>query len=341
MNNPKISVIMPVFNVKYHLTVAIDSILRQTLNDFELICVDDGSEDGSLETINEYAEKDDRIKFISNDKNYGQSYARNRGLETAKGKYICFVDGDDWIQDFMLEKLYDEAEKHFTDMSFCGTIIYNDIFRTCNSSDRFYSLETIPHEFDNTVFSHEDIKDFLIGKINTSVCNKIYRKEFLDKNGIKFYENFIYEDLPFFYDVVFNAERISFVRDCCYFYRTDKIDFNNSSVNFKIQDRIFINELITEKFKKLDYFEEIKTELTSWVIDDIFHNYTVCNSKYRKEFFYKMKKLFKSTDFGNTDLAVSERPHYYKEFCNILNMNYEEINKYLTDEYRKLKTSKR
>ena len=338
---PKISVIMPVYNVKYHLTVAIDSILRQTFGDFELICVNDGSTDGSSETLKEYAQNDGRIKIISSEKNYGQSYARNKGLEAAGGKYICFVDGDDWIQDYMLEKLYDEAEKHLTDMSFCGTIIYDEIFRTCNSSDKFYSLETIPHELDNKVFNYRDVKDLISGKINTSVCNKIYRKEFLDNNCIKFYENFIYEDLPFFYDVLFKAERISFIRDCCYFYRTNKLDIDNSPVNTKISDRIFMTELTLEKFRELDDFEEMKSKITSWIIDDIFHNYMICDIKFRKEFFYQMKKLFKNTDFCNNNVKKSEKAYFYNEFCNILKTDYEGFNKYLSDAYTKIKESER
>ena len=139
---PKISAIMPVFNVKYYLTKAIDSILSQTLGDFELICVDDGSIDGSLELLNEYSKKDGRIKIISSEKNYGQSNARNRGLDAANGKYICFVDADDWIRNNMFEKLYEEAEKHSTDVTFCGTCTYNEIVQTCDDSDKFYSLET-------------------------------------------------------------------------------------------------------------------------------------------------------------------------------------------------------
>lgn len=332
-----ISIIMPVFNVKYHLTVAIESVLKQTFSNFELICIDDGSTDGSLETIEKYADKDKRIKVISLKKNYGQAYARNRGLEIAKGKYIGFVDADDWIRDDMLSKMYEEAEKNQTDITFCGTVLYDELFQNCDFSNKYYSLDLIPNHFDNKVFNHNDTKDFLTGKINTAIWNKLYRKEFLDKNCIKFTENFIYEDLLFFYDIWLNAEKITYIRDCFYFYRINRIDSTMSAVGSKIFDRIFIVEFVYEKLKRLNYFEEIKLSVISWLIDDIFHRFTVVDAKYRKEFFFLMKKFFKNIDLSGINEEDLSETYCYKEFCNVLKMHYDEFNKSLADTYNQAK----
>ena len=115
---PAISVIVPFYNIEQYVSYCLDSILAQTFRDFELICINDGSKDGTRELLDAYAEKDSRVKVIHQE-NQGVSAARNNGLQLAAGKYIAFIDGDDAVTPEYLEILYSEAEKSGADFAFC------------------------------------------------------------------------------------------------------------------------------------------------------------------------------------------------------------------------------
>ena len=116
---PKISVIIPVYNVERFLKKCLESVINQTLSDLEIICINDGSTDKSLSILNSFAQKDNRIIVINQD-NQGQSCARNAGLSIATGKYIGFVDSDDWIDLDFYEKLYNTAKKYNADIAAAG-----------------------------------------------------------------------------------------------------------------------------------------------------------------------------------------------------------------------------
>ena len=121
--NPKISIIVPIYNVEKYLPKCIDSIINQTLENIEIILVNDGSTDSCAEIIESYANKDNRIKVIHK-KNGGQSSARNMGLDIAKGEYIGFVDSDDWLHYDMYENMYKSIKKVNSDLCVCGREAY-------------------------------------------------------------------------------------------------------------------------------------------------------------------------------------------------------------------------
>ena len=115
----KISVIIPVYNVEKYLRECLDSLINQSFKDFEVICIDDGSTDKSYKILEEYSQKDSRIKVLKQEHN-GAGAARNLGIEIAKGKYIQFLDSDDYFEPNMLEELYNTAEKFGADMAVCS-----------------------------------------------------------------------------------------------------------------------------------------------------------------------------------------------------------------------------
>ena len=119
----KISAILPVYNVEQYIKDCLDSIINQTMDDIEIICVNDGSLDNSLQVLEKYAQKDARIKIISQE-NQGQGIARNNGLKIANGEYITFIDPDDWVDVDMFEKMYKSAKKFDSDYVFCLSLIH-------------------------------------------------------------------------------------------------------------------------------------------------------------------------------------------------------------------------
>lgn len=333
----KISVIMSLYNVELYMRVAIESVLSQTLSDLELICINDGSSDCSLEIAQEYAAKDDRVKIITYDESKGQAYARNRGIDIARGKYIGFVDGDDWVEPTMFEKLYENAEKNNAEVTCCAAALYNELMQEYDFKNAYYNMSLMPSDLDNRVFSHEDTKSLLTGCINVALWNKIYRLDFMNENKIRFPEYFIYEDMPFFYEVWFKAKRITLIRDYCYYYRVNRNGSTMSKIGNKVLDRPEMMALAYEMFKKLPYFEEIKTQVASWVIDDLFHRYTLVEARYRKEFFFLMKKLFRNLDIEGADMEQLSKCYCYKEYCNCLEMKYEDFVRSLCDTYVRAK----
>ena len=115
-----ISIVIPVYNIGKYLGTCLDSLINQTFEDFEAICVNDGSKDDSLKILEEYSKKDSRIKIITQE-NGGSGSARNNGLSLAQGKYVQFLDGDDYFEPEMLEKLFNLAEKHQEDIAVCSS----------------------------------------------------------------------------------------------------------------------------------------------------------------------------------------------------------------------------
>lgn len=333
----KVSVIMSLYNVELYMRVAIESVLNQTLSDIELICINDGSTDFSLQTAQEYAQKDDRVKIITYDESKGQAYARNRGIDIACGKYIGFVDGDDWVESTMFEKLYENAEKNDAEVTCCSAALYNELTQECDFKNAYYNMSLMPSDLDNRVFNHEDTKNLLTGCINVALWNKLYRLDFMNENKIRFPEFFIYEDMPFFYEVWFKAKRITLIRDCCYYYRVNRSGSTMSKIGNKVLDRPEMMALAYEMFKKLPYFEEIKTQVDAWVIDDLFHRYTLVEARYRKEFFFLMKKLFKNLDLDGVDVEQLSKCYCYKEYCNCVEMKYDDFVRSLCDTYVRAK----
>ena len=155
MSNFKISVILPVYNVEKYLHVCLNSVLNQTYQDFEIICIDDASTDSSLEILEYFAKKDSRVKIIKQDFNQGPGHSRNCGLNVAKGKYIFFLDGDDWIDFNTFEVLVKKAEDNNLDLLFFNEINFHEERREFSMEGHSYNDSII--NFDNNVFNHFDL----------------------------------------------------------------------------------------------------------------------------------------------------------------------------------------
>ena len=212
-NNIKISIIVPVYNVEKYLRECLDSLINQTLEDIEIICVNDGSTDSSPQILEEYASKDSRIK-IFNQKNQGVSSAYNNGIKQVKGKYFTIVDSDDWIREDSCELLYETIEKRKSDILLFAYIKYqNDSFV---KDRRLEKLEEFA-EGGNIKFS-DYYEDFIKGPLLS--CGKLYRTDFIHKNNVLFPLNIqCCEDIVFSTRAYINAESISILDTGLYYYR--------------------------------------------------------------------------------------------------------------------------
>lgn len=199
MNSELISVIVPIYKVERWLPKCIDSILAQTYMDLEIILVDDGSPDESGKICEDYAQKDTRIKVIHK-KNGGQSTARNAALDIAKGSYIGFVDGDDWIEPTMYEELISHSKAFSAQIVQCGCYIWNNGQVRKDIECRQQILMSSDEALDSLA-SLSSPKE-----INTSVCNKLFSKDVI--TDTRFSSVRAYEDDEFVYRTVGTSKRI-------------------------------------------------------------------------------------------------------------------------------------
>lgn len=238
---PKVSIIVPVYNVEVYLEKCLDSLVNQTLKDIEIIIVNDGSPDNSQKIIDKYQKKYKNIKAYLKE-NGGLSDARNYGIKKANGEYLSFVDSDDYIDTTMLEKMYKLAKKENLDLVVCNTI---------NIDDTGNGIEINS----NYNYSDDTIKNYLLSP--PMACIRIYKKE-LFKN-IKFKKGIYYEDLELTPKLVKYTKKIGFIDEGLYYYyqRVGSImkqkEFNNKLLD--IFDVLETNklELLKEYPDEVEY----------------------------------------------------------------------------------------
>lgn len=280
---------MPVYNGEDYLSQSINCILNQSLNDFELICVDDGSTDNSLDILNDFKAQDNRIQ-VYHQENRGGGAARNLALTYAKGEYVYFMDADDIIKDYALEKLYSLCLEKQLDFVIFKAINYDEDTDTCYETPD-YSMSKLAEFAKDRVFSFEDLGD-LIFNITVTPWSKFYNLEFVKASGAQFAEGLIFHDNVFFWEVLFNAERMYFLDEFLYTRRR----YSKSSTGAgdkRYANIITIINMNIELFFKYNQFEKFKTILYNKKILWIYMRYENIQHQYREFFFGEMKKDFK------------------------------------------------
>lgn len=247
----KISVVMPVYNVAEYLSKCLDSIICQTLQDIEIICVNDGSTDESLKILQEYKSRDKRIIIIDK-QNENSGVARNAGLAIAQGEYVYFADSDDWIYDEnVFEKIYTKAKDDALDiLIFGGYSCYQNEGKTSKTKGG-YSLKSVDKKYFDKVLSAEDIaKD--VFKFPSTCWTKLYNRKFLTENNIKFQSIKIGQDqLPFFHSMI-TAKRIEVINECLYCYRKNRRGSAMTVKKKKNSSPVRVTKAIEELLKRLN-----------------------------------------------------------------------------------------
>lgn len=211
---PKVSVIVPVYNTEKYLRDCLDSLVSQSLDDMEIIVVDDASTDNGYEIIEEYALKYPQLKVYHNDKNIGQSMARNIGLEMASGEYIGFVDSDDFIEKTMYETMYEGAIESGADVVSVGIdFIDSDVNRDRDSLFKARWKGNLVNTYVDPMQVYWE---------SPSCCNKIFKRELI--GDYRFLEGCIWEDVAFTYSMLMKADSILSFPDNFYKYRRDVSD---------------------------------------------------------------------------------------------------------------------
>lgn len=323
---PKVSIIVPIYNVEKYIHQCVDSILKQTLRDIEVILVDDGSPDGCPRIVDQYAKKDARIKVIHR-QNAGYGSAVNTGLGVARGKYVGIIEPDDWIEPTMMEELFDAAKES-------GSQVVKGMFWKTNS--------TLPKGQRDTVFANPSGVDLRLAPnspfkisewpqllaFHASLWSAIYNREFLrtlEKGGVLFQETAgaSYQDFPFIVKVLCAAKKIRVVKKPFVHWRNDPEQVHSTSATDKKAIQM-IESCRTgiAIAKKSPNYATIKEALyihVLWTNVGFFYN---IDKKYRKAYWIALREIllpvkkdssFKYSYFRKIDkafFAVITNPHW-------------------------------
>lgn len=247
---PKVSIIVPIYNVEQYLDRCMQSLLNQTLEDIEIIMVDDGSPDNCPKMCDEYAKKDERVKVIHK-KNAGLGMARNSGLEIATGEYVAFVDSDDYVDVSAYEKMYNSVKKHNADAVFSG-------LKEENASGIWEEKETKGHE---TLLNMSETYEFVLEMVanppgvkeerahSMSVWHSLYKKEIIDKNQLRFVSEreYVCEDIPFQVDFLTRCNSLLVLPFICYYYCLNGTSLTATFKNEKFERYVRLRNLLIKK----------------------------------------------------------------------------------------------
>ena len=284
-----ISVIIPVYNVEEYLHDCIFSVLNQTYDDFEVICIDDCSTDSSFQILKDFEKIDTRIKVFKNEVNSSLGFTRNRGLEIAKGKYVLFLDSDDWLDFNTLEILHDVAEKNILDVLIFKAINFDDE-QILYYKDDYYNMKVM-NPYLNKVFNYYDLTAKEIFGMAVSAWIKLYNRSFLIDNKLEFPAGLIHEDNPFFFEMLYKAQRVSIIDNYMYNRRRRA----NSITTFhgkEVLDVIKIIELcLTFALNNDEIYEKYKKDILNKIFYRIKNKYDFIEDAYKNEFIIESKEF--------------------------------------------------
>lgn len=304
----KVSVIVPVYNVESYIRDCLESIVKQTLTNIEIIIVNDGSTDNSIANIQDMIDLNKNIKLI-NKLNGGLSSARNEGLKFARGEYIAFIDSDDYIDSDYLEKLYNEAKYYDLDIA-CGgnsKVYSNHNVVTMNRDISLYEMGVV---------SGEDffIKQWLVNDFRGEVWDDLYKRSFLLENNLMFINGLLYEDNEFTPKVLKYATRVKLVNTYGYYYRQRDGSIMHSKKGSKeLEDMQFIlNEhlkLLNQSNKadlKSSYSKLITVGLYAYI-----NSIMISNVQNKIKYFHsKQIKLLINSIKYNKDISLKQKLNF-------------------------------
>ena len=302
--NPKVSIIISAYNVEKYLRQCLDSAINQTLKDIEIICVNDGSTDTSLEILKEYVRKDNRINLIDQ-KNEGAGAARNTGLDAANGKYVHFLDGDDWLERDAMEILHDKAVSDDLDILKFDRFTYND---TTGGSSRleYFDGKQLPN-----VFSSKSIP-FIFNIASSTAWNKLYRHSFLKEKNIRFQNLKTCNDIYFAFAAIALADRVSIINKPLISWRVNHANSTTSNRGVHWECIFFAYEKLREDLK---YIFDKNPDLEGSFQNKFFNHfcYEFYYSTEKDKYFKMAKQLLPENSFLVFNASIAKNATILQE----------------------------
>ena len=282
----KVSVVVPVYNGEKSIESCLKNLAKQTLKDIEIICVDDGSTDGSLGIIKDFMKKDGRVRVVSQ-KNGGLSAARNTGIKNTNTLYVMFCDCDDYFAPTMCEKMVHAMEENEVDIAACGTEVeYKAHSEIAESDTNYYRIK-----FSGKNYINEEITM----KTDVSVCNKIFRIELIRKHGIEFPEGLNNEDYYFYNAYMSVARTIFFITQKMYKYirHEDSIMSDTFDKSADSSDHLLIAMKLFDFYKKNEFLISHTDFFWNQFSESYWFSYEHSAKQYRKKIQLAAKSFVK------------------------------------------------
>ena len=317
---PKISIIIPVYNVEKYLEDCLISVLNQTLENIEIICVNDGSTDHSLDILKDFAKKDSRIKVYSFN-NKGLGSARNRGIKRAHGEYIAFLDSDDWLELDFCEKIYESANKNKVDLVLFNAVEeYDD-----HKKNRIYFQEGRISNPEDFVFDFKWDSNFVLNTYLIA-CSKLYKTKFLKENNIEFTHT-LFEDIPFHAKTFLNAKKISYNPTIFYHYRKENEDsIMNRQKNDDCYCIIDVMNEVEKTIRGINVYKRFEANFLKLKINQFKEKLELTSDVFKWDFIKKIKNEFIKMNL--TEIEMNKLPERLSSFYKMIlevNSYYEYI----------------
>lgn len=230
----KVSVVIPCYNVEKYIAECLESVCRQTYKNLEIICVDDGSHDHTVDIITQYCKNDNRVSLIRQENQYA-GVARNNGFKKASGEYVCFLDSDDFFQDNMIEEMISVAEQYDTDIVLCNARYYNNLTKEITEPSHMLNMDYLSKV--GKVFSCKDIPERILSLGGAVPWNKLYKVQFIREKNLSFQETQRCNDEYFVGMSMVLADRISYVNERFISYRIN----NDTSLQSYAEDEVSLD----------------------------------------------------------------------------------------------------
>ena len=320
----KVSVIVPCYNVERFLHECLDSILNQSLKEIEIICIDDGSTDKTIEILDTYTKKDSRLTYITQENQYA-GVARNKGMEIARGKYLSFLDSDDFFEPIMLEEMYHQCEKDTADFCITGGATYD---MSTNEVTYKYKVrhEKLPSKIP---FSYKDIPNDIFSASFIAPWSKLYKKSFIDKNKLQFQALQRSNDYFFTQSAMVLANRITIVDRCLFTYR---IGTSTSLVETMDQNPFCFykaNKALYDLLQEHSIYEDVKKSFKRSALSGAHHALSMLKTK---EAWLEVANFIKNQYIPEFKLNVNP-----KEYTNLAT-NLEMLEFFARNTHEELKT---
>lgn len=253
---PKVSIVIPVYNTSDYLRKCLDSVVNQTFNDIEVICIDDGSTDSSLDILTEYSQKDSRFTVVVQNRQ-GAGSARNRGLNIANGDFVCFLDSDDFLELNMIELLYNTAIENSCDIVICNAFAQSDDDKILCDGKKLYPVINNSKIEYNKIFHWTDYGTDILFNFSVVPWNKLYSRKMIIENDLWFQNLPSCNDVGFGYVVRFLANRIIVIEDPLVNHvvmRNGSISHNRGQSATSVVDALLFLRTFLEKKELFDDF---------------------------------------------------------------------------------------
>jgi glycosyltransferase involved in cell wall biosynthesis len=268
---PQVSIIVPVFNVEPYLRECLDSIVNQSLGEIEIICVNDRSTDGSLSILREYAAVDSRLKVIDRESNGGLSVARNDGMSFATGKYLLFVDSDDYVDRELCRRVLDCAEANNAELVLYDHAVFGSSKRVSRDREHDSQLsQVIP----------SNKKQLL--RLSAYAWTKLVRTDLARSMKLRFPDGLMYEDSPVHWALVTMTSRIALLPERLYFYRQrpDSIGYRR---DWRLTDRILVYDRIREFLLAQSLYQEYRDVFLAQQLNVFYSVYDRIDGRFKPE----------------------------------------------------------